>query len=131
VPEGGPGEARHLLAPAVVGHAHHGHIGDQGVRPAWRTGHRPVLTSRIRKILQAGVEREPRQRSRKETADHREQPDKDREYSLDGSLACQEKTGTPATCQQMLPAVCGSGRTVTAFHTRTWHVQFALQVSTS
>ena len=34
VPEGGPGEARHLLAPVVVGHAYHGHVGDRGyVRP--------------------------------------------------------------------------------------------------
>jgi hypothetical protein len=34
VPEGGPGEARHLLAPVVVGHAHHGIVGNRGyVRP--------------------------------------------------------------------------------------------------
>src|SRR5690348_17536400 len=81
--------------------------------PAWHPGllaeiHADHLDWRqIARLVQRGCpRREPRQRSRKETADHCDQPDKDRGYSLDGSIACQEKTGTPATCQQMLPAVC-------------------------
>jgi len=52
-------------------------------------------------------------------------------YSLDGSVACQEKTGTPSTCQRILSAVCGSGADCYGVPHRTWHVQFALQVSTS
>ena len=80
VPEGGPGEARHLLAPVVVGHAHHGHCRQPGIRPAWRTGHRPVLTSlRICKSCSQALNGN-RERSMQETAHHRDQPDKDREY---------------------------------------------------
>ena len=80
MPEGGPGEARHLLAPVVVGHARHGHCRRPGIRPAWRTGHRPVLTSlRICKSCRQALNGS-RERSMQETAHHRDQPDKDREY---------------------------------------------------
>jgi hypothetical protein len=43
-------------------------------------------------------------------------------------LPIQGRLSVPSTA---LPAVCGSGRIVTAFLMGTWHVQFALQVSTS
>ncbi len=50
MPEDGRVKPANCSLQRSSGTPHHGHVGDRGIRPAWRTGHRPVLTSlRIRK----------------------------------------------------------------------------------